>query len=108
MNTKKTAVYISLPLAVIGFTGLFVLVFCYIVCGLALFSLGLISAAAAALHKLGVLFVATDFSVMALLLTGLGGLFLGAAMLLGTASVCPGSVRLFHRYARWYSGGRSV
>lgn len=108
MNTKKTAVYISLPLAVIGFSGLFVLIFCYIVCALALFSLGFVTTVATVLHVLGVLFVASELPIVLLFLFGVGFLLIGAAALLGMASVCPGGVRLFHRYTRWFSCRRSV
>lgn len=101
MKARKTAVSLSLPLAAVGFAVLFVLIFCYILCAAAIFSLGLLTVPAALLHILGVLFIASDLSVASLLLTGGGFLLLGAAMLLGTASLCPRCVGLFHRYARW-------
>lgn len=101
MKPKNTAYNLSLPFAVLGFAVLFALIFCYIVCGAAIFSLGLMTLPCALLHMLGVLFVATDLSVMSLALIGGGCLLFGAGMLLGTASVCPSGVRLLHRYMRW-------
>ena len=97
---KKAGYYFWLISGIFGFLLLFLLNFLYIFCALGLLSAGLIIFPSALLGVIGAVAVITDIGLPVLAALGLGFMFVGGGMCLGTAFVCPASISLMHRFAK--------
>lgn len=98
-SIKKTAVF---PFALILFIAVYLSVFAAILCAIALFSLGLLSAAVSIGSLFGFITVATDLSPPAMLFAGVSCVFSSLAISAALYIVMPKTMRLFYRIWEWF------
>ncbi len=97
---KKSGYFFRVVCGVFAFTMLFLLIFLYIFTALGLLSAGLIVFPSALLGMTGMLDIITDLGLPVLALLGMGMLFLGVGMCLGTIIICPASVNKLHCFIK--------
>ena len=97
---KKMKLYFRLFSGIAGFALLFLLIFLYIFVSLGLFSAGVIIFPAALLGITGIVDIITDIGLPVMAMLGLGTAMTGVGMCLGTAVICPASVKLLQNFIK--------
>lgn len=95
---KKIRYYGCFAAGAAGLILLFLLNFCYIFAALGLLAFGLAAFPSVLLGAAGVIHITTDLPFPSLLSIGAGALLLGFGMCLGSAAVCPASVRCLYKF----------
>lgn len=95
---KRLGYYLYLFGGITGLCLLFLLNFLYIFVATGLTVLGIITFPSVLLGIMGIITIITDLGALPLFLISVGFLFLGAGMCMGTATLCPASLNLLHRF----------